>query len=158
MRHPFEVLNPPWSPDYRVPAVEFWMHNWGHPVVVVVPTDYNDFVKAMMPTDAEVSILSSYQEHRISRIYSEYYIKHRLDVAGPCYVFDDVNTVTFMKSAQTGAWHYYVMTWELHGLLPFIDAEKQYSDLVELLDHMELRMSDDWLKWKADHPEVFSRV
>lgn len=147
----YALANRSW-PQHRIPAVDSWWHNWGYPVVVVVPTEDNGYARLVEPTDTEIATLASYQEFRLPRIYDTYSIE--VARKEPFYMFGDVITVAFHKR-QGGTWHHYFASWTMHGPTPFINDAKQYHDIVELLDYVEKHDSEKWLQWKADHPDVF---
>lgn len=137
-----------WVEQHRLPVVGSPYPRWRYHVAVM---GYSELWDTIEPTDAEAAQLGSYLQFWLQKFYSPSYIE--LMRERPFDIDAYTVTLTFLKR-EGGTWHYKQCTWE-HGPWPFPNAERQYHDLVDLLDHVENLIPEKWAAWKAEHPDIF---
>lgn len=123
----------------------------------IASVDYS----SVPPSDPELKAIRSYIEFTVKRIYNLTYQEKIF--AKPFPAEGGHNTVIFRKGAMwlhqedpLNGWRYRRITWD-QNWSPEWPAPR--LSLMEILDNIhevvEGEISADWIKWKAEHPEVF---
>jgi hypothetical protein len=146
----------------RIPVVTSFNPMWKYIAAYIdVDTSPYSWGSQERPTDAEAAMLASYIDEYIAYFLGdrerERMRKRPLDVEGR------VVTRIFVKYGVDD-WGYRVVTWERGPLyVPQSPAMRErYPEeavgplsLEQVLDRAHDIYPDRWIKWKADHPDVF---
>lgn len=141
-----------WVTKYRMPCVAGFYTNKFYPVSLAYPCEnVNDAI--ILPTDAEVELLSEWSLRRLRLFNSEDRVqeirKDALDIE------PGVNTYSFGKDKDAG-WLYRAASWR-DGEFPnkYNKNGPRFWNLIDALDHFE-RHGEGWLIWKEEHSFLIS--
>lgn len=157
-------LEHPWVLMHRIPLAGLYPDR-SYFVSLEVPSedDPSNLWNAMVPTEAEATILGAYIEYVIDSYgYGEQYLNtvvrpHPLDSA------PGINTRSFIKQVN-GTWHYRMFTWRSGpSIFPGISNPLglTYPNLVDLLDKVETfadTVHPRWVEFKDSRPDIFGEV
>lgn len=158
------------TPEYLTEQQTAYVRSLGIPVDSSHPGTYwiaSLCYESVMPTEAELRMIRSYIEYAVKSHYNETYQEKIF--AKPLPAEGGHVTKIFRKGARwmhqedpLGGWVYRRMTWE-DGFWPQWPAPR--VSLIDLLDHMHAMTWNEvpelypkWVKWKAEHPDIFPPV
>jgi len=145
--------------QFRYPIVNTSHPRWCYITTVVVFGESDYRPPSLRPTDDELRIIASFHQEYIGYWYRDSW-KRRM-AEKPFDLDGQANGRYLIKRAE-GDWAYRKMTWTSGPLFAPQFGSTETLDLIPLLDRIhdwgdgEIRPA--WLKWKADHPEVFEAV
>lgn len=137
----------PWVKKYRLPVVYGCGTGYYYFVSVHVPEENPSYeLDVMSPNEEEGRILASYLNYIIDR--QGFYQRYLDQMAEREVDIDSGYPTKSFEKRKNGNWAYHVSTWR-HGPWPFWNAEKQFPNIVDLLDHIEKTFPDRWNAWKV---------
>jgi len=147
----FEKLKQEWAEKYRVPVTSSMFSSTYYVATLVVPqagVDERLPWKPETPTEEDAALLSKYIEYRVNSWYGRPTMDDReLDID------PGVNTTHFMKTSV--GWHYSQRSWRSGPMfIPTIQAEKQFSTLLAIIDHERSfggEPSAPWERFKTEN-------
>lgn len=133
----------------RVPVVPDVHPEWRYEVALCIGGVW----EGQEPTDAEADMLVAYIEYRQQWYNATWRARHRTK---PLDVDAGTNTVVLIKYPH-GGWAHRRVSWSTGPpLVPFRkDDPVTLATLLDRINSIGDTPSQDWVAWKAAHPEVF---
>lgn len=149
----------PLSLEMRVPIINTPHSRWFYVTAIVVGGW--PWREGPEPTDDEIRMIGSFHEEYCSHWYGPPHTGWRArDLDKRPFDIDGGAVGRYLRKYEHGGWGYRLHTWQYGPIFaPSWDADP--SPLVAVLDRAHSigdEVSARWLKWKADHPEVFAAV
>lgn len=151
----------------RIPVVDSFNPEWKYVAAYIdVDTSQYSWGSQERPTDTEAAMIASfieeYKNHWFNDGYKARLLERPLDVDSGC------NTTVFIKYA-TDDWGYRQCSWQYGPLFVPVGPKQRGGEhdydkcpgplsLVQAMDRRHTigdEPMDHWLRWKANHPEIF---
>jgi len=145
----FDDVQAEWSAKYRTPVISDGYANKAYVACLVFPIEgdtLNEIWGIQEPDEADAALLGQYIEFRIASWYNQRWIN--LMGQKPLDIDPGINTVIFRKTDK--GWHYTRASWRTGPpFIPMLNAEKQYSTLLEIMDQERMLGDRPDSKWEA---------
>lgn len=147
-------LTHPWVAAYRIPLTS--RHPRWRYEVALVSADADSYMpehaRAVLPTEAEAHVISSYIDFRRSW-YTPHHAQGKLD--RPLDTDEGTNTVILLRTSST--WTYARASWTAGPTFaPTPGLTPDVTGLIALLDLVN-KDSTRWTAWTHAHPRVFAQ-
>lgn len=150
------VRNHPVSLDVRVPLINTPHPRWSYVTAIVVRAW--PWQEGPEPANDEIRMVGSFHEEYCSYWYGPPHTGYRgRELDKRPFDIDGGAVGRFLTKYQHGGWGYRRRTWQYGPLfVPSFDDEP--TPLVSVMDRIHTLIdvvSERWVTWKADHPNIF---
>lgn len=143
--------------ELRVPLIADPYPRWFYVTAVVVSREPHLW-HGLMPTDDELRVVASFNDHYRETWYRDSWKQKMRDFAP--YDIDGGAVGRYLIKHKHGGWGYRKHTWQYGPcFVPEWNAEP--AGLVDVLDRCHSFVdepSPHWVQWKQDHADVFEAV